>query len=88
MTQTPSRGYIFVNPCTMYLQVFRRSAADAGHTTSSVASVHEFLSAHPEVGAVCLVQCTSPFVRADIIEEALGRMQAERLDSIFTVTRL
>ncbi len=67
--------------------MFRRSAAHAGSTASSVSSVREFLSSRPEVNTVCMVQCTSPFVRADIIEEALGRMRVERLDSIFTVTR-
>ncbi len=79
---------IFCKHLYYYLQVFRRSAAHAGPTASSVSSVLEFLAAHPEVGIVCMVQCTSPFVRADIIDEALCRMREEQLDSIFTVTRL
>ena len=47
------------------VKVFARSPHLARSDTPSVAAVQEFLSRHPEVDVVGLVQCTSPFLRPE-----------------------
>lgn len=41
----------------------------------------------PEVDAVGLVQCTSPFVCVEDLEEALEKIKSGCYDSVFSVTR-
>ena len=57
--------------------MFNRSPAHARSDSPSIDAVREFLLARPEVGAVGLVQCTSPFVRPEFLEEAYKKIVDE-----------
>lgn len=59
----------------------------ARSSSPSVDAVREFLDSRSEVDVVCLVQCTSPFVRPHFLSEALSLMRRGQYDSVFSVTR-
>lgn len=46
---------------------------------------HEFPFA--EVDVVALIQCTSPFMKAEFLAEAYTKMQDGKYDCVFSVTR-
>ena len=68
--------------------VFWRSARHARADSPSVAAVAEFMRARPEVDVVCLVQCTSPFVRPEFVASAHRLLAEGDHDSVFSVTRV
>lgn len=68
------------------VNVFARSPHLARSDTPSVAAVQEFMSRHPEVDVVGLVQCTSPFLRPEYLDKA-HRLVLAGYDSVFSVTR-
>lgn len=69
------------------VRVFARSARHARHDSPSIDAVREFLSATPEVDVLALVQCTSPFVEAAFVREAVDLVRSGGYDSAFSVTR-
>jgi len=58
-------GYNILFLFLLGVKVFARSPHLARSDTPSVAAVQEFLSKHPEVDVVGLIQCTSPFLRPE-----------------------
>ena len=71
----------------MGASVFHRSPKFAKCGSPSVDAVQEFLSAHPEVDIVGLVQCTSPFLQPEFLQKAYELMIEQGYDSVFSVTR-
>ncbi|XP_050686206.1 N-acylneuraminate cytidylyltransferase A-like [Eriocheir sinensis] len=67
-------------------QVHWRAPYTATDDASSVCAVQEFLKHHPEITIVCLVQCTSPFLKAEYLQSGLEKM-GQGYDSVFSVTR-
>lgn len=55
--------------------VFARSATHAQDHSSSLEATHEFLHAHPEIHHFALIQCTSPFLRADYLIQAASQVR-------------
>jgi CMP-N-acetylneuraminic acid synthetase len=49
--------------------------------------VQIYESPFAEVDVVALIQCTSPFLKAAFLAEAYSKMQDEKYDSVFSVTR-
>lgn len=64
-----------------------RSEESATDTATSISAVREFLSVHREIDLVALIQCTSPFLKAGYLEEAIGLLRSGRVDCVFSVTR-
>jgi len=64
----------------------RRSASASSDNATSLLAILEFLETHPEVDVVGLVQCTSPFVSADELEQAC-RLIRNGYDCVFSVSR-
>ncbi|ENN77694.1 hypothetical protein YQE_05767, partial [Dendroctonus ponderosae] len=58
------------------------TATDEG---SSLFATQEFLKHHPVVDIVALIQCTSPFLRKEYLEQA--RRTIEKFECVFSVTR-
>ena len=71
----------------MGVSVFHRCSKFAKCGSPSVDAVQEFLSAHPEVDIVGLVQCTSPFLQPEFLDKAYDLMIEQGYDSVFSVTR-
>ncbi|XP_014287069.1 N-acylneuraminate cytidylyltransferase [Halyomorpha halys] len=67
-------------------QVHWRASYTATDSASSVLAVKEFLETHDEVTKIGLIQCTSPFLKAEFLEEAY-KMLNNNIDSVFSVTR-
>ncbi|GJQ72442.1 hypothetical protein Trydic_g3518 [Trypoxylus dichotomus] len=55
-------------------------------TSTSIASVQHFLKYHEEVDVLGLVQCTSPFITANYLLQAINAIKAGR-ECVFSVTR-
>ena len=70
------------------VNVFARSAEFAKADTPSIKAVQEFLAQHPEVDVLGLVQCTSPFVQSQLLEQAYEKIMTDDYDSVFSVTRI
>ncbi len=68
-------------------RVFWRSPKFATAESPSVDAVREFLLEREEVDLVALVQCTSPFVQPDFLDEAYELCVQRGFDSAFGVTR-
>ncbi|XP_066979149.1 N-acylneuraminate cytidylyltransferase A isoform X2 [Macrobrachium rosenbergii] len=66
--------------------VHRRASYTATDEATSLIAVQEFLQYHPEFTHVCLVQCTSPFIKAKYLREGVKKILGE-YDSVFSVTR-
>lgn len=66
-----------------------RSEESATDEASSLLAIREFLSKHLEVEVVVLVQCTSPFLKAEYLQDALGMLKNgdELFPCIFSVSR-
>ncbi|XP_042206806.1 N-acylneuraminate cytidylyltransferase-like isoform X2 [Homarus americanus] len=67
-------------------EVHYRAQYTAVDKASSLCAVQEFLQHHPDISVVCLVQCTSPFIRAGYLHEGMDKMQSG-YDCVFSVTR-
>ncbi|XP_077284888.1 CMP-sialic acid synthase, partial [Arctopsyche grandis] len=67
-------------------QVHNRSAESATDEATSIFAVQEFLHYHPEVEVLALVQCTSPFIRAEYLQAAFSEI-ASGASCAFSVTR-
>ena len=68
-------------------QVFRRSAATATATASTESAIKEFVVAHADFDALCLIQATSPLsTPADFIK-GWQLMRATNADSLVTAVR-
>ena len=72
---------------SMGASVFHRSPKFAKCGTPSVDAVQEFLSVHPEVDIVGLVQCTSPFLQPEFLNRAYELVIERGYDSVFSVSR-
>ncbi|XP_023714254.1 N-acylneuraminate cytidylyltransferase isoform X2 [Cryptotermes secundus] len=68
-------------------QVHWRSSESATDFAPSIVGVQDFCSFHPEVDVVALIQCTSPFLKAEFLAEAYSKMQDGKYDCVFSVTR-
>ncbi|CAL4093577.1 unnamed protein product, partial [Meganyctiphanes norvegica] len=66
--------------------VHRRASYTATHEASSITAIQEFLQYHQEFTVVCLVQCTSPFLRVHYLHQGISMMH-NGYDSVFAVTR-
>ncbi|XP_068242587.1 N-acylneuraminate cytidylyltransferase A isoform X3 [Palaemon carinicauda] len=66
--------------------VHRRASYTATDEATSLTAIQEFLQYHPEVSIVCLVQCTSPFVKVKYLREGVKKILSD-YDSVFSVTR-
>ncbi|XP_054284571.1 N-acylneuraminate cytidylyltransferase A-like [Macrosteles quadrilineatus] len=67
--------------------VHQRPASVAEDNTSSILAVQEFVERHPDVRLVGLVQCTSPFIKAQWLREACLMMTSQGYDSVFSAAR-
>ncbi|KAI5727511.1 hypothetical protein M8J77_003216 [Diaphorina citri] len=68
-------------------RVHSRSLESATDEASSLLAVKEFTYHHPEIPAIALFQCTSPFLTLFPIEQAYSMMTNLGYDSVFSVTR-
>ena len=84
-----STDHLLIAQCAsqMGASVFHRSSKFAKCGSPSVDAVQEFLSAHPEVDIVGLVQCTSPFLQPEFLHKAYELIIELGYDSVFSVTR-
>ncbi|XP_037037274.1 N-acylneuraminate cytidylyltransferase [Bradysia coprophila] len=64
-----------------------RAKHSADDSTTSIASVQEFLNIHSEINNVALVQCTSAFLTVRYLQEAVQLFQTTQVDCVFAVTR-
>ncbi|XP_055526395.1 N-acylneuraminate cytidylyltransferase A [Wyeomyia smithii] len=55
--------------------------------STSIESTQEFLSKHPEIANLALVQCTSPFLRVRYLAEAFRNFHRRSSDCVFSVAR-
>ncbi|ODN03099.1 N-acylneuraminate cytidylyltransferase [Orchesella cincta] len=69
------------------ISIHNRAAYTATDSATSIVAVLEFLSSHPEIDAVGLVQATSPFVQPSYLKEAATLLHDQHYDSVFSVTR-
>lgn len=63
--------------------VFHRSAEFAKDESSSLDAVKEFLREHPEIHKLALVQCTSPFLRPEYLQDAFKMFKSS--ECVFSV---
>ncbi|EFA09133.1 N-acylneuraminate cytidylyltransferase-like Protein [Tribolium castaneum] len=68
------------------VNVHWRSEESARDDASSILGVLDFIHKHPEVDAVALVQCTSPFIKAEYLKQALEEISKGK-ECVFSVTR-
>nr|BBB02484.1 CMP-sialic acid synthetase [Tribolium castaneum] len=68
------------------VNVHWRSEESARDDASSILGVLDFIHKHPEVDAVALVQCTSPFIKAEYLKQALEEIRKGK-ECVFSVTR-
>lgn len=66
--------------------VFHRSDDFAKDESSSIDAVKEFLRSHPRYEKIALIQCTSPFIREELLREALIIFQ-KGAECVFSVQR-
>ncbi|XP_017779473.1 PREDICTED: N-acylneuraminate cytidylyltransferase-like, partial [Nicrophorus vespilloides] len=69
------------------VNVHWRSSENAEDWSSSVDALREFVSCRPEVDAVALLQCTSPFQNRKYLGEALERIRRSDTICVFSVTK-
>ncbi|XP_055585469.1 N-acylneuraminate cytidylyltransferase [Uranotaenia lowii] len=69
------------------VRVHYRSPETSQDDTTSIDSVLEFLSKHPEVENLALVQCTSPFLRTIYLEDAFKKFHRGKKDCVFSAVR-
>ncbi|KAB7498754.1 N-acylneuraminate cytidylyltransferase, partial [Armadillidium nasatum] len=68
--------------------VHRRADYTATDEASSVLAVQEFLQYHNDIENICLVQCTSPFLKESYLKEGFALFtNNSEWDSVFSVTR-
>ncbi|CAH1405941.1 unnamed protein product [Nezara viridula] len=63
-----------------------RPSYTASDSASTVVAVNEFLEKHDEVTKIGVIQCTSPFLKVEYLEEAYRKLN-NNIDSVFSVTR-
>ncbi|XP_027213760.2 N-acylneuraminate cytidylyltransferase isoform X1 [Penaeus vannamei] len=63
-----------------------RAGFTATDDAPSLVAVQEFVQYHPDTEVVCLVQCTSPFMKPCYIQWGLQKIRSG-YDSVFSVTR-
>uniref|UniRef100_A0A6P7GTM2 N-acylneuraminate cytidylyltransferase n=1 Tax=Diabrotica virgifera virgifera TaxID=50390 RepID=A0A6P7GTM2_DIAVI len=63
-----------------------RSAESASDTATSLQGISEFLEHHLNVDIIGLIQCTSPFIKAEYIQAAINYMRFGS-ECVFSVTR-
>ena len=68
-------------------EVHRRDPATATDGATSESGIVDFLSAHPECQALCLLQATSPLTTADDLRAAHATFVTQAADSLVTVVR-
>lgn len=69
-------------------RVHRRAPYTATNDAPSVIAVQEFLECQAEnLVNICLVQCTSPFLKKSYLIEGLERIKSGHFDSVFTAVR-
>ncbi|XP_053684724.1 N-acylneuraminate cytidylyltransferase [Sabethes cyaneus] len=68
------------------IQLHFRSGEFARDQSTSIESTQEFLSKHPEIANVALVQCTSPFLRSQYLAEACRKFHRS-VDCVFSAVR-
>ncbi|KAL1452426.1 hypothetical protein WDU94_006660 [Cyamophila willieti] len=67
-------------------RIHTRSRESATDEASSLLAVKEFAYHHPEISAIALFQCTSPFLTLFPIDQAYAMMTDLGYDSVFSVT--
>ncbi|KAG8264212.1 N-acylneuraminate cytidylyltransferase A [Homalodisca vitripennis] len=67
--------------------VHERPRSVAEDNTTSIEAVREFVDRHPDVKLVGLVQCTSPFIKAEWLRQACLMIATQGYDSVFSATR-
>lgn len=65
----------------------RRQPSLATATTTTEEAVVDVLERNPEIEVIVLLQATTPFTRADHIDEAVGLWRTEARGSLVSVTR-
>ncbi|KAF3697676.1 N-acylneuraminate cytidylyltransferase [Channa argus] len=68
-------------------KVHRRSPEVSKDTSTSLDTIQEFVSQHPEVTVICNIQATSPCLHPKHLKEALEKMTEFKYDSVFSVVR-
>ncbi|XP_054167350.1 N-acylneuraminate cytidylyltransferase A-like [Oppia nitens] len=69
------------------VKVHDRSQESATDSSSSLAAILEFIKTHRGADQICLVQCTSPFLREQYLKSAYHLMIDQKYDSVFSVYR-
>lgn len=54
---------------------------------SSLLATREFLEKHKEIDVIALIQCTSPFLRVEYLQQAFSCFRRRDCDCAFAVTR-
>lgn len=70
------------------VNVHYRSEYSARDEATSVESIQEFLSGHPNIKNIALIQCTSVFLKENYLDAAVKRfMSNTHVDCVFSVYR-
>ncbi|KAK5641260.1 hypothetical protein RI129_009807 [Pyrocoelia pectoralis] len=67
------------------VNIYWRSAESATDEATSIFAIQQFLVDHPYVNAVALVQCTSPFLKMEYLQQAVTLFT--RNECVFSVSR-
>ncbi|KAL3274473.1 hypothetical protein HHI36_015857 [Cryptolaemus montrouzieri] len=77
---------IFEEVAAYPVNVHWRAEEFASDKASSISAVQEFLKYHPEIDALALVQCTSPFLKNTYLHKGLEYLKSGN-DCVFSVSR-
>ncbi|XP_056091725.1 N-acylneuraminate cytidylyltransferase A [Rhinichthys klamathensis goyatoka] len=68
-------------------EVHTRSPCVSKDCTSSLETIQEFSSKHPDVDVICNIQATSPCLHPEHLQKALELITKQGCDSVFSVVR-
>jgi len=68
-------------------RVHRRSAQSAANTASTEMAMDDFITAHPDFDAICLIQATSPLIKPSDFIKGYNLFSAVNADSLVTCVR-
>ncbi|TWW63579.1 N-acylneuraminate cytidylyltransferase A [Takifugu flavidus] len=68
-------------------KVHRRSPEVSKDSSTSLETIQEFVTSHPEVDVVCNIQATAPCLHPFHLKEALEMITQHGFDSVFSVVR-
>lgn len=75
----------YINTFVDKVNIHWRKPETATDEATSLLATTEFLEAHPEVDIIALIQCTSPFLKRNYLEQA--KLLVQEFDCVFSVSR-